>query len=138
MDFKNKLKTRLYLAICYILSGITLIVVFNVMDNPNEYLSTFGLVLTVLGIARLVRYLRITKTEETVKKQQILETDERNVAIVNKAKAMTFNVFVILLSITIIVLQFLNFAAYVQMLFYVLCAVLVIYWISYFIIRARS
>ena len=138
MDFKNKLKTRLYLAICYILSGITLIVVFNVMDNPNEYLSTFGLVLTVLGIARLVRYLRITKTEETVKKQQILETDERNVAIVNKAKAMTFNVFVILLSITIIVLQFLNFETYVQMLFYVLCAVLVIYWISYFIIRARS
>ncbi len=138
MDFKNKLKTRLYLAICYILSGITLIVVFNVMDNPNEYLSTFGLVLTVLGIARLVRYLRITKTEEAVKKQQILETDERNVAIVNKAKAMTFNVFVILLSITIIVLQFLNFETYVQMLFYVLCAVLVIYWISYFIIRARS
>lgn len=138
MDFKNKLKTRLYLAICYILSGITLIVVFNVMDNPNEYLSTFGLVLTVLGIARLVRYLRITKTEETVKKQQILETDERNVAIVNKAKAMTFNVFVILLSITIIVLQFLNFEAYVQILFYVLCAVLVIYWISYYIIRARS
>ena len=138
MDFKNKLKTRLYLAICYILSGITLIVVFNVLDKPNEYLSTFGLVLTVLGIARLVRYLRITKTEETVKKQQILETDERNVAIVNKAKAMTFNVFVILLSITIIVLQFLNFEAYVQMLFYVLCAVLVIYWISYFIIRARS
>ena len=138
MDFKNKLKTRLYLAICYILSGITLTIVFNVMDNPNEYLSTYGLVLTVLGIARLVRYLRITKTEETVKKQQILETDERNVAIVNKAKAMTFNVFVILLSITIIVLQFLNFEAYVQMLFYVLCAVLVIYWISYFIIRARS
>ena len=138
MDFKNKLKTRLYLAICYILSGITLIVVFNVLDNPNEYLSTFGLVLTVLGIARLVRYLRITKTEETVKKQQILETDERNVAIVNKAKTMTFNVFVILLSITIIVLQFLNFAAYVQTLFYILCAVLVIYWISYFIIRARS
>lgn len=138
MDFKNKLKTRLYLAICYILSGITLIVVFNVMDNPNEYLSTFGLVLTVIGIARLVRYLRITKTEETVKKQQILETDERNVAIVNKAKAMTFNVFVILLSITIIVLQFLNFEVYVQMLFYILCAVLVIYWISYFIIRARS
>lgn len=138
MDFKNKLKTRLYLAICYILSGITLIVVFNVMENPNEYLSTFGLVLAVIGIARLVQYLRITKTEETVKKQQILETDERNVAIVNKAKAMTFNVLVILLSITIIVLQFLNFAAYVQILFYVLCAVLVIYWISYFIIRARS
>lgn len=138
MDFKNKLKTRLYLAICYILSGITLTIVFNVMDNPNEYLSTFGLVLTVLGIARLVRYLRITKTEETVKKQQILETDERNVAIVNKAKTMTFNVFVIMLSITIIVLQFLNFAVYVQMLFYVLCAVLVIYWISYFITRARS
>ena len=135
MEFKNKLKTRLYLAICYILSGVTMTIVFHVMENPNEYLSTLGLVLAVIGIARLVRYLRITKTEETVKKQEIMETDERNVAIVNKAKAMTFNVFVILLSITIIVLQFLNFAAYVQALFYILCALLVIYWISYYIIR---
>ena len=138
MDFKDKLKTRLYLALAYIVSGLTMIVVFNVMENGNEYLSTLGLILVVLGIARLVRYLRITKTEERMKKQEIRETDERNVAIVYKAKNAAFNVFVIGVSIAIIVLNFLKLTAYMQVLFYVLCALLAIYWVSYFIIAKRS
>lgn len=138
MEFKDKLKTRLCVAIGFIVIGLGMIVAFNVMENGHEFLSTFGLALVIVGIARLVRYLRIVKTEEALKKQEILETDERNVAIIHKAKSMTFNVFVILLCIIIIVLQFLNLAAYVQALFYILCALLVIYWASYFIIRARS
>ena len=138
MEFKDKLKTRLYLAIAYIVSGLTMIVVFYVMKNGNEYLSTLGLVLVVVGIARLRRYLRITKTEESVRKQEILETDERNVDMIHKAKSASFNVFVILLCVTIIVLQFLNLTLYVQVLSGVLCALLLIYWVSYFIIRKRS
>lgn len=138
MEFKDKLKTRLYLAIAYVLSGLTMIVVFNVMENGNEYLSTFGLVLVVIGFARLRRYFRITKTEETVKKQEILETDERNVMIIHRAKSMAFNIFVILLCIAIILLQFMNLAVYVQILCGILCALLVIYWIVFFIIRKTS
>ena len=138
MEFRKKLKVRLYLAIAYIVIGLALTVLFNVLENGSEYLSTFGLVLIVVGIARLRNYRRITKTEESVKKQEILETDERNVDIVQRAKNAAFNVFVILLSIAIIVLQFLDLAVYVQTLFGVMCVLLVIYWVSYWIIRKRS
>ena len=138
MEFKDKLKTRLYLALAYIVSGLVMIVVFNVMENGNEFLSTFGLVLVVMGIARWRNYRRITKTEESIKQQEILETDERNIAIIQKAKNAAFNLFVIILAVAIIVLQFLNMVQYVQILFGVMCLLLVIYWVSYWVIRKRS
>lgn len=138
MEFKDKLKVRLYLALAYIVAGVALIVIFNVTKNGNEYLSTFGLILAVIGVARTRQYRRITKSEESVKKQEIRETDERNVAIIHQAKSAAFNIFVILLSIAIIVLQFLSLTVYVQVLFGVVCALLVIYWVSYWIIRKRS
>ena len=138
MEFKDKLKSRLYMAIAYIVSGLTMIVVFNVMENANEYLSTLGLILVVIGIARWRNYRRITKTEETVKKQEIMENDERNVAIIEKAKNVAFNVFVIVLSVAIIILQFWNLTQYVFVLFVTLCLLLAVYWISYFIIRMRT
>ena len=137
MEFKNKLKFRLYLAIAYIVAGVTMIVVFNTIKNGNEFFSAYGLALVVIGFARIRRYCRITKNEETVRKQEILETDERNVAIVNKARSTAFYVFVLLLSLVIVVLQFLNLRVYVQVLAGVLCTLLVIYWICYLIIRKR-
>ena len=138
MSFQDKMKNRLYLAIAYIVCGITLIVVFNVMEKANEFLSVFGLILVVLGLARLRRYFAITKNEETMKTQQIRETDERNLSIMNRAKSCAFNILVILLAVAIIVLNFMEYTAYMQLLSGVLCALLVIYWVSYFIIRGRS
>ena len=138
MEFKKKLKTRLYLAIAYILSGITMILVFNMMNNGNEYLSSLGLAFVVIGIVRVRNYFMITKSEETIKKQEIAETDERNVAIANKARSYAFIIGVVLLSIAVIVLQLLNLRLYVLILSGVLCALLVIYWISYWILWKRS
>lgn len=138
MDFKNKLKTRLYFAISYIICGLTMILVFNLMDNGNEYLSFLGLALIVIGIVRVRNYFMITKTEETIKKQEIAETDERNVAIAHKARSVSFTIGVILLCIAIIVLQLMNLKMYLMPLSMTLCAILLIYWISYWIIWKRS
>ena len=138
MEFKKKLKTRLYLAIAYIVSGLTMILVFNMMNNGNEYLSSLGLAFVVIGIVRVRNYFMITKSEETIKKQEIAETDERNVAIANKARSYAFIIGVVLLSIAVIVLQLLNLRLYVLLLSGVLCALLVIYWISYWVLWKRS
>ncbi len=135
MEFKKKLKIRLWVAIAYMLIGLGMLVAFNLMENGNEYLSTLGLILVVMGIARWRNYRRITKSEESVKEQQIRETDERNVAIAEKAKGVAFSVMVLLLGIAIIVLNFMQMTAYVQLLFYVLSGLVFIYWASYFIIR---
>lgn len=97
-------------------------------------LNLKGGAFVVIGIVRVRNYFMITKSEETIKKQEIAETDERNVAIANKARSYAFIIGVVLLSIAVIVLQLLNLRLYVLILSGVLCTLLVIYWISYWIL----
>ncbi len=138
MEFKKKLRVRLSLAIVYIILGLLLMIVFNFTKTPNELLSTFGLAMTVVGIARLRNYLRITKSEETIKRQQILETDERNVSIMNKAKSASFNLYIILVGIAAIVLHLFEKTQVATILSYSVCLLALLYWISYFIINKKS
>ena len=76
MDYKRKLKIRLYFAIGYIILGLAMIVVFNIINAQNTFWSSMGLALMIIGIARVRNHFRITKNEETIKKCEIAETDE--------------------------------------------------------------
>ncbi|MBE6686821.1 MAG: hypothetical protein E7591_06260 [Ruminococcaceae bacterium] len=138
MDFKKKLRTRLYLAISYIILGCIMIAASFIMKPDNEFISSFGIALAVVGLVRLRNYVIITRSEERIKKQEILETDERNIFIVNKARSVSFIVYTLLLCVAVIVLSFLNMhqiAMWISLSVFLLIAV---YWISYFIIRKKS
>lgn len=138
MEFRKKLKTRLYFAVGYIIIGIVMIIASVITENNNEFLSPMGAALLVIGIARVRNHFLITKNDETIKKQQITETDERNIAISNSAKSFSFNLYVIIACIAVIVLQFLKFSDLATVIGLTVCALLLIYWVSYFIIRKNS
>lgn len=138
MDFKKKLKIRLFLAIGYIILGLAMIVIFNIIKTENTFLSSFGLALTVVGIAKTRNYFLITKNEETLKKQQIAENDERNIAIANKAKSVSFVIYIIIVCSSVTVLYLLNHTALANILSASVCALVAIYWISYWIINKKS
>lgn len=104
MDFKKKLKTRLYWGISKIILGVLIIVGANVLWQNIEGLWGIGLGLTVAGVVNLRNYFLITKNEETIKKQQIAESDERFIAIAHKAASITFSVYTTVSAITIIAL----------------------------------
>lgn len=137
MNYLNKLKIRLYLAIGYIVLGIAMIIVFNTIYTDNEFLSSFGFALTVIGIAKLRNYFLITKSEETLKKQEITESDERNITIANKARSLSFMVYIIAAGLAVIVLQIFNMPQIATFLAYTVCFLIVIYWICYLIIRRK-
>ena len=65
----------------------------------NDFISSFGIALVIMEIVQVINYFMITKSEETIRKQQIAETDERNLSILHKAKSATFSIY-ILLSVT--------------------------------------
>lgn len=138
MDFRKKLKIRLAVAIIYMVLGLTMIVVFNVINTDNSFLSSFGLVLVVIGLVRLRNYFLITRSEESIKKQQIAESDERNIAIAHKAKSIAFMICTMLFCVAVIVLQLLEKSQLAMIVSGMVCAMLVIYWITYWIIRKRS
>lgn len=138
MDFKKKLKIRLFFAIGYIILGLAMIVIFNIIKPENSFLSYFGISLVVVGIAKTRNYFLITKNAETIKKQQIAENDERNIAIANKAKSISFIIYIVLVCIFIVVLNLLNQTALATILSSTVCVLIVIYWISYWIISRKS
>ncbi len=138
MDFRKKLKTRLYVAISYIVIGAVMIAASFLTKTTNEFVSSFGFALLVIGIVRIRNHFIITKNDETIKKQEIAETDERNISIANRAKSLSFMVYVFASSIFVIVLQFLEMNQLATIIGFTVCALLIIYWISYFIIRKKS
>lgn len=138
MDFKKKLKIRLLVAISYVILGIAMIVVFNIIKTENNFLSSFGFALTVIGIARIRNYFLITKNEETITKRQIAENDERNISIANKAKSVAFIAYILVVCTSITVLYLFNKTQLAFILSGTVCFLLLVYWISYWIISKKS
>ncbi|MEE1245368.1 MAG: hypothetical protein UHM16_06865 [Acutalibacteraceae bacterium] len=138
MDFKKKLKIRLLVAISYVILGIAMVVVFNIIKTENNFLSSFGFALTVIGIARIRNYFLITKNEETITKRQIAENDERNISIANKAKSVAFIAYILVVCTSITVLYLFNKTQLAFILSGTVCFLLLVYWISYWIISKKS
>lgn len=138
MDFRKKLKIRLFIAIGYIILGLAMIVTFNLIKTENNFLSSFGFALIIIGIVRIRNYILITKNEETITKRQIAETDERNISIANKAKSISFIIYVILASVSVIVLEVFNKTQLAMIFSGTVCLLIFIYWISYWIISKNS
>ena len=125
MDFKKKLRIRMYVAITYTVIGILMIIGANVL-KADDTVSAYGLIFTVFGIARLRNYFLITKNEESVRRREIA------------ARSVSFLVYVLAAAVTVIVLSLLDMQEAVQWVSYSVFALLLIYWISYFVIRKKS
>jgi len=138
MTFREKLKKRLHIAIGYIVIGVTMIVLAAVLKLENEFLSSFGFALVVCGLVRVRNYRRITKSDETVRRQEIAETDERNIAIANRAKSWAFSLYVFLTCVLVIMLEIVNWVELATVLAGSVCALVLLYWGSYWVIRRRS
>lgn len=137
MEFKKKLKFRLYLAIGYITLGGIMMVLSFTGAAKNEMISSFGAMFAVVGIARIVQYMRIIKDESAIRAREIAETDERNIMIMTKARSLTFSVYIMLSGAAIIVLYLLNKVFIAQIIALVICALTIIYYICYHIIKRR-
>lgn len=131
MDFKKKLKLRLYIALIYIALGIIMIADSFVTRTDNYFISSFGFAMVVMGLVRIRNYRMITKNEDAIRKQQIIETDERNISIIHKAKSTAFSIYVLILGVATIVLSFLNLHEIAKWIAYYVLLLVAIYWVCY-------
>lgn len=137
MDFRAKMKTRQQLAVSYIVLGVLMVAGAALLKTGNSFISSFGLVLAVMGLARLRQYRRIMKSDETLREQEIRETDERNVMLVNKARSLTFTLYVLFSGVAVIILSLLGRREFAQLISYSVCLLVVIYWVSYLILKKK-
>ena len=137
MDYKKRLKQRLYVAYAEVATGILLIAGAFILKTDNYFFSSFGLCLAIVGIARVRKHHLITRNEETIRKQMILETDERNLAIADKARSFCFILYFFVSGIAVIVLSVLNMHQEAAWISYPMMLMLVIYFIAYWVMQKR-
>ena len=138
MDFEKKLKSRLEIAIGYILIGIILVILNLTKIIENEYLETLGIALALMGVLRIIQYKRITKSEETIKSREIAEKDERNISIMHKANSMAFGIYILIVGVVVIVLEAMGRRENASILALNVCGLVLLYWICYFIYNKKS
>ena len=137
MEFKNKIKTRIYLAVIYIAIGVIFCTVSYMSEAENEFISVFGAALAVSGIARIIQYTRLMKNPELMESRAIAEKDERNVMLWEKARSLTFAVYIAAAAVAMIVCFMLNFEFAGRVIAYTICGLVLIYWICYAIIKRK-
>lgn len=137
MDFNKKMKIRKNIALVYILIGVAMILLNVTGIVTNDIMSSFGLMLFVMGIARMVQYKRITADSESLNARRIAENDERNVMLWTKARSITTSVYLMLSALAVIVLYIINMQTAAQIVSYCMISFVVIYWICYFIVSKK-
>ena len=137
MDYKKKLKQRLSFGGIYIVLGIMMIVGVFVSGSDDDFISALGFAIAVVGAARIVQYLRISKNEDSIKKQEINETDERNLSIIQKARSAAFSVYLLVTCTAVIVTSLCNLHDMARLIGYSQLVLVIIYWICYWVYRIK-
>ena len=137
MDFKKKMNQRFAIAVGYILLGLVLVIADLLEGLDNYFFFSFGFALVIMGILRLFQYRKITKNDQTLRKQELAESDERTRMIAERARSWAFSYSLMGAGIVVIVLsvmgkhdEALPFAWYV-------CGMCILYWICFAIIRKK-
>lgn len=129
MDFKKKMKQRLYIAVSYCVLGLILIIADVVNSFENYFIFSFGFALLIMGVLRIVQNRKITNNEKTMHKREIAETDERNIMLSERAKSWTFSFSIMIAGIIVIILSFLGRHELAQPFAWFICLMVALYWI---------
>ena len=137
MKYKNRVKTRIYTMAAYIVIGAVMCALKLSGTVENNYLWTWGIALVVCGAVHLIRNVRIIRDPERMQAIEIVEKDERNIMLYEKARSLAFAVYIMAAGIAAIVMFLLNMEFAGQLLAYTVCGFLLIYLVCYAIIKRK-
>ena len=137
MEFKKKLMQRFYIGISYIVLGLVLILADVLNHFENTFIFSFGVTLTVMGIARLIRHRKITKDDASIHRQEVAETDERILMMNERARSWAFSFSVMAAGFVVIVLSFLGYQELALPFAWYVCGQIVLYFVFLYIIAKK-
>ena len=106
-------------------------------DVVFMFFFAWGTALMVIGIVRLRQYRKLMASPEAMRAQEVAETDERNVMLANKAKSYAFFWYVLICSVAVIVLEFMNQVQIATSLAFSVCFLILLYWVCYYVLRRK-
>ena len=129
-------KKDIIFGVIWLLLGLVL-TVLSCLETLDEFWSGMGSALMVVGIVRLLRGYRLSRSETYREKREVAETDERFHFIRNKAWAWAGYLFIIICALSTIVFKLLNQDLLCMALGGAVCLMLVLFWVSFFILKKK-
>ena len=134
MDFRKKMKQRLWIAISYIALGLILVIADAVNHFENYFFFSFGFALVIMGILRIIRHLKTMRNDQSLRKQELAESDERIRMIAERARSWVFSLSVTGAGILVIALNILGYHDAALPFAWYVCGMVVLYWICFSVI----
>ena len=131
-----KIEKRMYINIFWIIIGLVLIAcgIFEIVDS---FWSGMGGALIGVGVIRLIQFIKIQKNPEYREKVEIESRDERNKFISLRAWAWSGYAFVMINAIGTIAFKIAGNDVLSQYCAYAVCVIIILYWVSYLILRKK-
>ena len=131
------MKAKAYVvSIFYIILGAILIGL-SFAGKLDEFWNGMGSALLVMGVIQFIRRYRFEKNEAYREKVEVETNDERNRFIRNKAWAWAGYLFVMLMAVASIILRIMGQDLLSIATSGAVCLVLVLFWVSYFILKRK-
>ena len=131
-----KYSKKIFISIFWVILGAVLLYVsFNF--EIDSYWSGLGAALFVVGVSQIARQLRYRVDNKYRENVDTAHSDERNRFIRGRAWAMAGYLYIIIAAVVMIVLQIMGLKEISQILSMTICALLVLFWISYLILNKK-
>ena len=131
-----KQNKRLYVNILWLIIG-SILIGLSFTGVVDDYWNGMGMGLAVVGAINLIRYYRLNKNDVYREKIELEASDERNHFIRNKAFAWAGYYFVLIAAVGTIVFKIIGQELLSQAAAYAVCLMLILYWISYMILKRK-
>ena len=120
----------------WLLLGLVL-TALSCLETLDGFWSGMGSVLVVVGVMRLFRSYRLSRSETYREKREVAETDERFHFIRNKAWAWAGYLFIMICALGTIVCKLLGQDQICIALSGAVCLMLVLFWVSFFVLKKK-
>ena len=114
--------------------GLLLLRFFDVID---DFWSGMGTALIVVGVLQLIRHIRYKTNEDYKETVDVELNDERNKFLSMKAWSWAGYLFVMIAAVAAIVLKICGLDEYVFFASGSVCLIIILYWVSYMIVRKK-
>lgn len=137
MEFQKKLKQRLYVSLFYLVLGLILMLAGIWIYSENSFVFSFGVAILVMGLSRILRYRKLIQDEKYMRKQELIEKDERLLMLSERAKSWAFSFSLTLAGLAVIILSLLGYDSQAQPLAWYVLGMCVLYWVCWLVLGKK-
>lgn len=136
MKPRKSVTARWVLAIVYMVLGVSLLVCGQI-GIVDEFWNGMGGALTFIGVLRIYQLVRYRSNTEYKEQVDTAVQDERNRFLSTKAWSWAGYLYIMVAAVATIVFKFLGNDTLMYAASGSVCLILVLYWVSYFIVRKK-